>query len=477
MIKRSIILCYFTSLDKAHGRALVLKGRDGLRPDKRKDDEHRPVRITRGYLKYAEGSALIEVGDTKVICSASVENNVPGWLKEGKSGWVTAEYALLPRSTQVRNIREAARGRIGGRTHEIQRLIGRSLRAVVDLSLLGERTIWIDCDVLQADGGTRTAAITGAFVALVDAIGSLKEKGIIHGNPVTDFVAATSVGLWQGRELLDLAYEEDMKADVDLNVVMTGKKKLVEVQGTAEKKTFSRDELDKMLRLAEKGLEYLFYVQKESLGTTTESTKKTLQKKLILATGNEGKIQEFKQLLSALPLKLCSLKDYPGLPSVDETGRTFQENAILKAETISQHTGEMTLADDSGLEVDILDGKPGVYSARFAGEDSTDEKNNALLLELMKGVPLDRRDARFVCSIALAVPGEETQTVEGLCEGKIATSPRGSGGFGYDPLFISREEGKTFAQLDTESKNRISHRGRALKKARLILEERLKGEE
>ncbi len=447
-----------------------------MRPDSRRDDEHRPVQITRGYLKYAEGSALIEVGDTKIICSASVEEQVPSWLRDAGSGWVTAEYALLPRSTQTRNTREAARGRVGGRTHEIQRLIGRSLRAVVDLEALGPRTVWIDCDVLQADGGTRTAAITGAYVALVDALNTLVEKGKIHQNPVKDYVAATSIGLWQGRGILDLAYQEDLEADVDMNIVMTGQKNLVEIQGTAEKKTFTRNELESMLALAEQGIEFLISVQQQSLGTALNRTPDPKGPKIILATRNPGKIAEMKQVLHPLPFTLCSLNDYPGFPPIEETGQTFEENAILKAETISSLTGEMALADDSGLEVDCLEGKPGVFSARFSGEGATDQKNNALLLELMKDVPFPRRSARFVCSIAIAAPGRQTRVVRGTCEGKIATSPRGSGGFGYDPLFISQEEGKTFAQLDTASKNRISHRGRALEEARRSLGELAKEE-
>ncbi len=447
-----------------------------MRPGGRKEDEHRPVKMTTKYLKYAEGSVLIEVGDTKVICSASVEDSVPGWLRGEGQGWITAEYSLLPRSTQTRSAREVTRGRIGGRTHEIQRLIGRSLRAVVDLEALGERTIWMDCDVLQADGGTRTAAITGAFVALAEALSRLKDQGRLQRNPVKDFVAASSVGLRQGREILDLAYEEDVDADVDMNVVMTGNKELVEIQGTAEKSTFSREKLDRMLELAEKGMEYLFSVQQEALGPLADEIRVKKQKKLVLATHNEGKVKELQEILGHLPLDICSLKDYPQVPPVEETGNTFEENAVLKAETISRLTGEMALADDSGLEVAFLDGKPGVYSARFAGPGATDEQNNALLLELMKEVPVARRNARFVCSIALAVPGAQTRTVTGTCEGKIATSPRGSGGFGYDPLFISQEEGKTFAQLALEDKNRISHRGRALEKTRVVLEELIKEE-
>jgi ribonuclease PH len=235
------------------------------RSDARAADQLRPVRITRGYTIHAEGSVLIEFGDTKVLCTASVEEKVPGHKKGSGDGWVTAEYGMLPRATHTRSDREAARGKQSGRTQEIQRLIGRSLRAVFDLTLLGERTIHLDCDVLQADGGTRTAAITGAFVAAQDAVNGLLAKGKITQSPIRDHVAAISVGIVQGVPLLDLAYTEDSACDTDMNVVMTGAGHFVEVQGTAEGAAFSRREMDALLVLAEQGCRSLVDLQKQSL--------------------------------------------------------------------------------------------------------------------------------------------------------------------------------------------------------------------
>lgn len=236
------------------------------RHDGRSPEDLRPVRLTRAYLKHAEGSCLIELGETKVICAATVEPKVPPWLRGAGQGWVTAEYAMLPRSTATRTPRERLPGRLGGRTYEIQRLVGRSLRSVVDLTALGERTVWLDCDVLQADGGTRTASVTGAFVALVDALLTLKEEAGWEKLPLTDFLAATSVGVVEGTPLLDLAFSEDSKAEVDMNVVMTGRGGLVEVQGTGEGRPFSRAELDRLLELAASGVERLIAAQKEALG-------------------------------------------------------------------------------------------------------------------------------------------------------------------------------------------------------------------
>jgi ribonuclease PH len=236
-----------------------------LRNDGRAADQLRPVRITRGYTMHAEGSVLIEFGHTKVLCTASVEEKVPGHKKGSGEGWVTAEYGMLPRATHTRSDREAARGKQSGRTQEIQRLIGRSLRAVFDLTLLGERTIHLDCDVLQADGGTRTAAITGAFVAAQDAVNGLLAKGKLTQSPIRDHVAAISVGIVQGRPLLDLEYTEDSACDTDMNVVMTGAGYFVEVQGTAEGAAFSRREMDALLVLAEQGCRSLVDLQKQSL--------------------------------------------------------------------------------------------------------------------------------------------------------------------------------------------------------------------
>jgi ribonuclease PH len=237
-----------------------------VRADGRQPDELRPVRFTRHFNKYAEGSVLIEVGDTKVICTASIEEGVPPFRRDSGEGWLTAEYAMLPRSTGTRSPRESARGRIGGRTHEIQRLIGRSLRAVVDFQMLGQRTVWVDCDVIQADGGTRTASITGSFIAVFDALEHLRLRGIIPAVPVWDFVAATSVGMVADQPLLDLTYQEDSTCEVDMNVVMTGGGRLIEVQGTAEHQPFAREELDQLLALATHGVQQLIALQRTLIG-------------------------------------------------------------------------------------------------------------------------------------------------------------------------------------------------------------------
>ena len=244
----------------------ALLTRDGARTDGRGRDELRPAKVTTGYLKHAEGSCLIELGDTRVVCAASLEEKVPSFLKGKGEGWVTAEYGMLPRATTTRSQREVSRGAPSGRTHEIQRLIGRSLRAVVDLKALGERTVWVDCDVIQADGGTRCASITGAFIALVDALRRLRKQGSLAALPVRDFVAAVSVGRVKDAILLDLNYEEDSTAHVDMNVVKTGDGRFVEVQGTAEGQPFSEDEMRQLLATADKGIRELIAIQKKALG-------------------------------------------------------------------------------------------------------------------------------------------------------------------------------------------------------------------
>jgi len=237
-----------------------------MRNDGRKADELRRLKITRNYLRSAEGSVLIEMGDTRVICTASIEEKVPGFLKNSGRGWVTAEYGMLPRATSTRSAREASTGRVGGRTHEIQRLIGRSLRAVTRLNAFGERTVWVDCDVIQADGGTRTASITGGFVALVLAFEKLRAGGAIPAVPISDYVAAVSVGIVGGVPMLDLVYEEDSTAEVDMNVVKTGDGRYVEVQGTAEADPFDRAGLDLLLGLADAGIRELNALQRDAVG-------------------------------------------------------------------------------------------------------------------------------------------------------------------------------------------------------------------
>lgn len=233
-----------------------------MRPDGRKNDELRPIKIIKDFIKNADGSVLFEIGNTRVVCTASIENKVPPFLKDQKKGWITAEYGMLPRSTPTRMIRESTAGRVGGRTHEIQRLIGRSLRAVVDLEKIGERTIWIDCDVIEADGGTRTASITGGYIALCEAIKKAINAGMIEEDPIKDSIAAVSVGIVTGEPKLDLCYQEDCQAEVDMNVVMTGSGKFVELQGTAEIIPFSKENLLQLLSLAEKGIREIIRIIK-----------------------------------------------------------------------------------------------------------------------------------------------------------------------------------------------------------------------
>ena len=237
------------------------------RIDGRRRDQIRPVKVTRNFTKHAEGSVLIEMGDTKVICTASIEEKVPPFLKGKGTGWVTAEYAMLPRATHDRSPRESVKGKQGGRTLEIQRLVGRALRAVIDTGRMGERTIWIDCDVIQADGGTRTASITGAFIALADAIAVLKKKELVKNNPLTDYLAAISIGKVGGQVMVDLAYEEDSHAEVDLNLVMTGAGQYVEVQGTAERTPFNKQDMDEFLDLGWGAIRELVDLQKSLIGS------------------------------------------------------------------------------------------------------------------------------------------------------------------------------------------------------------------
>jgi len=258
-----------------------------LRFDGRDYSELRKVRITRHYIKHAEGSALIETGDTKIICTATIDDRIPPFKKNSGTGWVTAEYSMLPRSTQVRNVRDINKLRLGGRTQEIQRLIGRSLRSVVNMNVLGERQIIIDCDVIQADGGTRTASITGAFVALVDACNSLLKNGQIEKMPVIDFVAATSVGVVSGKEMLDLCYIEDSNAELDMNVVMTGKGEFVEIQCTGEQFPFKREKFDRLLGIAQHGIEDLVKLQKKVLGSLASEVGRTRKNEEVYRSDEE----------------------------------------------------------------------------------------------------------------------------------------------------------------------------------------------
>ena len=371
---------------------------------------------------------------------------------------------MLPRSTHQRKVRESSRGKVDGRTQEIQRLIGRAIRSVVDLSKIGERTIWVDCDVIQADGGTRTASITGAFVAVVDAINKLHKSKAIKHMPITNFVSAISVGIVEKEHLLDLCYEEDSNAQVDMNVIMTDKGEFVEVQGTGEERPFSREDLNKLLELGEKGNKELIKIQRKALGEIAdEILGMEYGDDIVISTGNAHKLEEIGAILKDLDYNIHSLKDV-NLDNleIEENGKTFEHNALIKARTVAKLTNMITIADDSGLEVDAIGKKPGIYSSRYAGENATDAENREKLLKALKNTAASHRTARFVCCIAVVFPDGKEFVVRGTCEGTIAFEEKGDNGFGYDSLFIVDNYNKTFAELPSSIKNAISHRAKAL---------------
>lgn len=435
-----------------------------MRHDGRNNHELREISIQTHVYKHPEGSVVISFGDTIVICSATLEDRVPPFLKGSGTGWVTAEYSMLPRATNTRNRREASKGKLTGRTMEIQRLIGRALRSVVDLEKLGERSIVVDCDVVQADGGTRTASITGAFVALRLAIDKLLQTNELTEDPIKEHLAAISVGiLADGTGVVDLDYDEDSQANVDMNLVMTEGGAFVEIQGTGEETTFTGEELNQMLLLGKTAIEELIVKQKEALYTTKTELLEA-DKTIMIATGNPGKAKEFEKMFAEAGYQIKTLKDYPDLPDVKETGKTFEENARLKAETIANILQMPVLADDSGLEVDELGGLPGIYSARFAGEHKSDGSNNAKLLYELTDVPDEKRGAQFHCTLVFSAPKKQSLVVEAKWRGRIGRIPRGDNGFGYDPLFIVEGMDKTAAELSNEEKNHLSHRGQALAK-------------
>ncbi|MGX6961460.1 ribonuclease PH [Vagococcus xieshaowenii] len=444
-----------------------------MRHDGRQENQLREVTIETEVLKHAEGSVMITFGETKVLCAATVEESVPPFLRGSGKGWVTAEYSMLPRATNTRNRRESAKGKLTGRTMEIQRLIGRALRAVVDLDKLGEKSIIVDCDVIQADGGTRTASITGAFVALSIAIQKEMAKGTLLDNPIKEHLAAISVGILPtGEAVLDLDYEEDSAAAVDMNLVMTEAGEFVEIQGTGEEHTYTRVQLLEMLDLGDLGIRELIRLQKEALEALVFPAYETVSaKEIVIATNNPGKAKEFEAIFGAKGYTVKTLRDFPEIPEVAETGKTFAENAALKAETIAERLNCLVLADDSGLMVDALNGQPGVYSARFAGNDHNDAANNAKLLHELTGVPMEDRTAKFHCTLALAAPGKETLFVEGEVPGRILSIPRGDNGFGYDPLFYVEELEQSMAELTADEKNKISHRSVAIKRLSAVWEE------
>lgn len=432
-----------------------------MRTDNRGNKEIRNLNFQINYTPNPDGSVLVECGNTKIICTAMIEDKVPFFLKGSNSGWLSCEYSMLPSSTQSRKVRDISKGKIDGRSQEIQRLIGRSLRSCIDLKLLGEKTIWIDCDVISADGGTRTASINGAFVALKLAIEKSLAKKHIQKNPLTSNVAAISVGIVKGEKLLDLDYLEDYKADVDLNVVMNSKKEIVEIQGTAEGNTFSRYELNELLDIAELGIEKILNKQEEIFRG---------DEVIILSTDNEHKVKEIKDILYSIPVEIISKKQ-AGLSSiqVEENLDTLEGNARLKALALKEKSKYSVIADDTGLFVEYLKGDPGVHSARYVGEHD-DKKNRELLLENLKDT--DNRRAYFKTILVYIDELNEEYIFEGICNGHISKVERGDKSFGYDCIFIPNGFEKTFGEMSSQEKNAISHRQKAVNKFKNFLQKK-----
>lgn len=418
----------------------------------RKKDELREINAILNYTENPNGSVLIECGNTKVICTVMIEEKVPFFLKGKNTGWLSCEYSMLPGSTLTRKIRDSSKGRIDGRTQEIQRLIGRSLRTCIDLDKIGEKTIWIDCDVISADGGTRTTSINGAFIALSLAIEKALKEGVIKENPIKHKVAAISVGIVNGEKLLDLEYTEDSQADVDMNIVMNDKYDIIEVQGTAEGETFSRKDLNEFLDLAEIGFKDIFKLQSDLLE----------KKEIALSTDNKNKLKEIKEILKDSRVEVKSKSDV-GLDNFDviEDKDTLEGNAEVKARSMKEKISCGVLADDTGLFVNALDGEPGVFSARYSG-DHDDEKNRQKLLKELEGKT--DRSAYFKTVMIYIDENNEKFIFEGICEGEISTEMRGEKTFGYDCIFIPKGYDKTFGELSKQVKNKISHRSNALKK-------------
>lgn len=443
-----------------------------MRLDKRAADALRPVSITVGFTQAAPGSVLIECGRMRVICTVSVVEGVPGFLQDSGKGWLTAEYAMLPGATAIRKRRDNAKNGQDGRSVEIQRFIGRSLRSVLDLYALSGYTLHVDCDVIEADGGTRTAAITGAFVALVLAVEQMLIKGWIVRSPVKDYVAAVSCGICADEPLLDLCYQEDSGAQVDANFVMTGGMDIVEMQGAGEQRPMTQVELQKLIHLAQNGIRQLIEAQKQALGSSAAYVGQE-RTRLVVATANTGKAREIRAMLGKYFGDIQTMREYGLELDIIEDADTFMGNALKKARAVFDVTKESVavLSDDSGLMVDALGGAPGVYSARFAGEEATDAQNNERLLYELRDVPEDKRGAQFVCAAVLILPDGAVLEAQGSCRGSIAAVPFGDNGFGYDSLFIW-QDGRSFAQLRDMEKNAVSHRRRALMRLMAQLEAR-----
>ena len=416
--------------------------------------ELRNIQIKTNVFKYPEGSVVISFGDTEVICNATVQPQASKQAASGQ-GWISVEYNQLPRATGQRQNRRS----LAAADENLAETIGKALRGVCDLSRLAEREIVIDCDVVQADGGTQSASLTGAFVALRLAVNRLLAQNELASDPIRENVAGVGVALLpDGTCVLDPDEYEEEQALVGMSLVMNEGGDFLSIQAFGADTSFSGNDLNELLHYGAVGIESLIASQKEAL---VDKTHEVPEKTIVIATGNVGKAKEFAALFGAAGYEIKTLKDFPDLPDVAETGTTFEANARLKAETISQLIQQPVLADDSGLCVDALSGMPGVYSARFAGEQKSDAANNAKLLHELYDVPDEKRGAHFHCTLVFAAPQKDSLVVSADWYGRI---PRGDYGFGYDPLFIPDGMEKTSAELLPTEKNHLSHRGQAMAK-------------
>lgn len=418
--------------------------------------ELRNIQVKTNVFKYPEGSVVIAFGDTEVICNATVQPLASKQAASGQ-GWISVEYNQLPRATGQRQSRKSPAA-----ADAIAETIGKALRGVCDLSRLAEREIVIDCDVVQADGGTQSASLTGAFVALRLAVNRLLAQNELASDPIRENVAGVGVALLpDGTCVLDPDEYEEEQALVGMSLVMNEGGDFLSIQAFGADTSFSGNDLNELLHYGAVGIESLIASQKEAL---VDKTHEVPEKTIVIATGNVGKAKEFAALFGAAGYEIKTLKDFPDLPDVAETGTTFEANARLKAETISQLIQQPVLADDSGLCVDALSGMPGVYSARFAGEQKSDAANNAKLLHELYDVPDEKRGAHFHCTLVFAAPQKDSLVVSADWYGRIGRIPRGDYGFGYDPLFIPDGMEKTSAELLPAEKNHLSHRGQAMAK-------------
>lgn len=419
--------------------------------------ELRNIQIKTNVFKYPEGSVVISFGDTEVICNATVQPQASKQAASGQ-GWISVEYNQLPRATGQRQNRRS----LAAADENLAETIGKALRGVCDLSRLAEREIVIDCDVVQADGGTQSASLTGAFVALRLAVNRLLAQNELASDPIRENVAGVGVALLpDGTCVLDPDEYEEEQALVGMSLVMNEGGDFLSIQAFGADTSFSGNDLNELLHYGAVGIESLIASQKEAL---VDKTHEVPEKTIVIATGNVGKAKEFAALFGAAGYEIKTLKDFPDLPDVAETGTTFEANARLKAETISQLIQQPVLADDSGLCVDALSGMPGVYSARFAGEQKSDAANNAKLLHELYDVPDEKRGAHFHCTLVFAAPQKNSLVVSADWYGRIGRIPRGDYGFGYDPLFIPDGMEKTSAELLPTEKNHLSHRGQAMAK-------------